>query len=80
MFAPNALVFDGKSSYVSIPIEKIKTTKEITIKIRVYIEDWTFGEEHRLFSCTQVGGYACCYVPEDRYLLMQLETSFMIYQ
>ncbi|MFL8632996.1 LamG-like jellyroll fold domain-containing protein [Clostridioides difficile] len=76
MFAPNALVFDGKSSYVSIPIEKIKTTKEITIKIRVYIEDWTVGEEHRLFSCTQVGGYACCYVPEDRYFRFEISTNY----
>lgn len=75
MFYPNALVFDGKSSYVSIPIEKIKTTKEITIKIRVYLEDWTVGEEHRFFSCTQLGGYACCYVPKDRYLRIEIATD-----
>ncbi|KPI48924.1 LamG-like jellyroll fold domain-containing protein [Clostridioides difficile] len=75
MFSPNALVFDGKSSYVSIPIEKIKTTKEITIKIRVYLEDWTVGEEHRFFSCTQLGGYACCYVPKDRYLRIEIATD-----
>ncbi len=75
MFSPNALVFDGKSSYVSIPIEKIRTTKEITIKIRVYLEDWTVGSEHRFFSCTQVGGYACCYVPEDRYFRFEISTN-----
>lgn len=75
MFSPNALVFDGKSSYVSIPIEKIMTTKEITIKIRVYIEDWTVGAEHRFFSCTQAGGYACCYVPKDRYFRFEISTN-----
>ncbi|MCC0635247.1 MULTISPECIES: LamG domain-containing protein [unclassified Clostridioides] len=75
MLSPTSLVFNGKSSYVSIPIEKIRTTKEITIKIRVYLEDWTVGAEHRFFSCTQLGGYACCYVPKDRYFRIEIATN-----
>ncbi|MGX9755900.1 LamG-like jellyroll fold domain-containing protein [Clostridioides difficile] len=75
MYTPNALVFDGKSSYISIPISKIKPTNEITIKIKVYKEDWTSGPEDRFFSCTQLGGYTCCYVPKDRYFRIEIATN-----
>lgn len=68
MFSPNVLVFDGKSSYVSIPIEKIKTTKEITIKIKIYKADWSIGDKQIIFSCTQTGGYDCIYTPSNGYL------------
>ncbi|MGO0905025.1 LamG domain-containing protein [Clostridioides difficile] len=67
MYTPNALVFDGKLSYISIPIAKIKPTNEITIKIKVYKEDWTNGDKQMIFSCTQTGGYDGIYTPSDGY-------------
>lgn len=78
MDTPNALVFNGFNgdfSYVSIPIAKIKTINEIAIKIKIYKEDWTVGPEDRFFSCTELGGYACCYVPKDRYFRLEIATN-----
>ncbi|HBF6273713.1 TPA: hypothetical protein KOS81_003980 [Clostridioides difficile] len=68
MLSPNSLVFNGRLSYVSIPIAKLKPTKEITIKIKLNKDDWTVGQDNdTIFSCTEAGGYSCYYMPKNKY-------------